>query len=125
MRKVPALLATAMLCSGPAAAANEVSFQLRATVPVMCQVTDMRAIDLAAGRVEVAAACNADGFRLILGGELGELAITSAAGSGAAVTVHGNQLAVRPDRPGSFRFQLDYGKDLSAVQSASAILNIY
>ena len=122
MRKEPAILAAMVLCAASPVAANEVSFQLRATVPVICHVTEMRAVDLQAGLVEIETICNADGFRLVLGGDLGERPINSATSTSAAVAVHGNQLAVRPDRPGAFRFQLDYGTDLSSVLSVSADL---
>lgn len=124
MRKTALFLAATALTVAPAGA-NEMTFQLQATVPVMCSVTDIQAIDLENGQIEVGTMCNADSFRLVLGGDLTELPLRGAGASGASVSVMQDAIAVRPARPGVFRFRLDYGQDLTQIQSISASLDMY
>lgn len=117
MRSLIALLA--MAAAFPAAA-QDLTLVLSATVSTRCMIQDVRAINTGSGVVQIDASCNAPAFQVRLGGDLAELEIRSATVNHAKVSVRDNVLVVRPDRPGSFSFAVDYGASLEGIRSAQA-----
>lgn len=105
--------------------ANQISFFLRAVVPVRCSVTDIVPDEIATGRVNVSAVCNADSFRLVMGGDLADMTPVGAATDGARIAISSNSVSVRPERPGAFTFQLDYGEDLDAAAFVNARIETF
>lgn len=119
IRYAPALSLAALLIAAPTQA-GDLRLTLSTTVPTICMVNDIRAVDVAAGVVSVDASCNSPSFQLMLGGDLARLPIQSASADLATVSVRGNTLSVRPERPGRLSFVIRYGADLGAVRSAVA-----
>lgn len=114
------ILALAAVASAAPSHAGDLRVNLSATVSTICTVTGMRAHDAEAGIVQVDASCNAATFQLVMGGELAALPIQSASTTDAQVSVRGNTVVVRPQRPGHFTFDVRYGVDLAELRSAVA-----
>lgn len=106
--------------AGTPSYAAELRLNLSATVPTLCAVNGMRSLNIEGGVVQVEATCNAASFSLVMGGELAALPIKSASTVDARLTVRGNTVVVRPDRPGRFTFDIVYDADLADVRSAVA-----
>jgi hypothetical protein len=112
--------ALASLLMAPPSQAGDLRLALSVSVPTVCVVNGVRAVDVPAGIIRVDASCNSSAFQLVLGGDLANLPIHSASADRAAVTVRRNTLSVRPERPGQLTFDIHYAADLGAVRSAIA-----
>lgn len=123
VHRLSALALSVMVGAAPSHA-GDLRINLSATVPVICTVTGMEAADAGNGVVQVEASCNAATFYLVMGGELAALPIQSASTTDARVTVRGNTVVVRPQRPGQFTFNVRYGIDLGDVRSAVARIEV-
>lgn len=117
------LVITVAALSSPAMAQN-LTLNVSATVSTRCAVINVRPIDGQDGLIQVSASCNASSFQLILGGDLAALPIQSATVEHADIVIRGNTLAVRPDRPGVFSFNVRYDQPLDNARSAVADIRV-
>ena len=126
MRRSAALvliaLTSAAALPGPASA-NQLAVELSLHVPVTCSIQNVSALDYDRGVVQIDASCNAEFFRLVIGGDLGNLAPhTVSAINGDVIQSEGNVITVRARQPGTLSFHLDYDHNLDSVTSASAYI---
>lgn len=119
LRRLFVLTLIAMFGAAPGHAA-ELQMHLSARVSTMCTVSDMRVVQTERGLMQIDASCNAASFKLVLGGDLTNLPIHSVSTAQGVVSVRGNTVVVRPERPGRFTFDVHYGTDLGEVRSAHA-----
>ncbi len=105
--RLPLMLALAATVSSPAAA-QTASLHLALTIPERCELTGMAATDPQQGVVQLRATCNAPVFDIVMDGALAQMPIRSATANQGQVSVQGNVIRLRTDRPGEFAFEIDY-----------------
>lgn len=95
-----------------ASAAQTAEMRLRAQVAERCQIHSMRAN---AGALDVATNCNASQVSFVF--DANGARLRTAASTQAAVTFVGNQVLVRPYRPGRFTLRLRFDAHLDDVRT--------
>ncbi len=123
--KKTSIFCLALVVATASAAASDIRFGLRATVPTICNITDVAISETNDKQLEISSNCNAAALKIHLSDEFSSKTFVSANSGEASTFLQGDGVFLRPDRPGEITLKIQFEEDISDVTDGQIHLETY